>query len=225
MNIQIQKAEEILDGVMLGDAALTMNGKNAHFYMDLSGKKLGIPNSELLKYLRHVNEDCLGALGVEVCVGYPRVFEGSRRSGKPYEYCILQTNNSHLLTSEYLRWYRRNPSGKMGKQVPEDLVLTPISLAHWFMGDGSSSRDNRSTFHAQTINTCFATGSFVEHGVELLEGQLQHEFGLDTGRGHSRTGEGARIMITVLQDSVNNLMRIVDPHVEEPYRYKIKYKR
>ncbi len=225
MNIQIQKAEEVLGGVMLSDAALTMNGKNAHFYMDLSGKKLGIPNSGLLGYLRHVNEDCLDVLGIEACIGYPKVFTGLRKSGKPYEFCILQTNNSALLTSEYLRWYRKNPSGKMGKQVPEDLVLTPVSLAHWFMGDGSSNRDNRSVFHTQTINTYFATGSFNEHGVQLLESQLRYRFGLDTGRGQVRAGEGAGIIITVLQSSVNIFMELIDPHVEEPYRYKVKYKR
>jgi len=204
------EAAEVFDGVMLGDGSITLPSSynNAYFIMNLSGTKT-------LEYLSSVRTALL-TLSIPVKTTYPKVLKGTSK-GKVYYYCRLQSGCCQLLTEQYHRWY---PSRR--KVVPEDVSLTPITLAHWFMGDGSSYLDERYHYVSVTITLC--TDGYREQEVALLADKL-HSININVSLVYHtavRNGRGMRIIIR--QDSVNRFMDVVGPYVIEPYEYKLKYK-
>lgn len=205
--ISNQEAFEVFDGSVLGDGCIQMNGyTNALFRIGLSGK----PMNELVCYLSNMR----GSLSeiVSISENYPKVLKGVSR-GKCYDYCYLATRNSPLLTKEFLRWY---PNGK--KVVPNDVRLSPLSLAHFFMQDGQSCCNGPS------VGVALNTQNFGIDSIAIIENKL-HSLNLSSGRTtRSNIVNGSGIIITILQDSVNKFMDIVDPYVVEPYRYKIKHR-
>lgn len=118
---------EVFDGVMLSDASLKFSkkGKNAWFSMGLSG-------SEHMDWLTFV-KTTLVALGVPVHDRGLGLYRGFSK-GKSYIGALLQSSSQPFLTKQHERWYNGNT-----KIVPEDVAITPLSVANWFMGDGSSS--------------------------------------------------------------------------------------
>lgn len=202
------RCSHILDGVMLGDGRIcfSRNNPDAYFQMNLSGSKTMI----YLEYLKQA----LIHMGIHVSQNYPKLYPAVSR-GKPYALACLATSCSSRLTAEQPRWYL----GRKGQKiVPADIELSPVTLAHWFMGDGSSSKGA-----CGCINTTLCTDSFPKECVEILETCL-HGISVNTGREHRHVKEGSGIRLTILQSSVNNFMHMIDPYVVEPYRYKIKYR-
>lgn len=191
--------EQVIDGTILSDANLSIprGGENAVYLIALSGR-------EHLDWLYYI-KDALEALDVVVTPSCPRVHVRIGPTGKPYDYCCLQTRVSSFLTHQFYRWYR---DGK--KEVPRDLFLTPVSLANWFMGDGTSPEGTRG------IKTSFATHGFPASSIELLEHLLS---GLGFHVSSTKVG------IYLYQDGVDNFMKLVEPFVLPSYRYKIKYRR
>ncbi len=206
-----QKALEVFDGVMLADAGLGLHRREARFCITLcKGNK-----PALNRYLYYIKEALL-AIGITVSSRSPNVFRGISK-GREYEYCRLQSRISPLLTIQYHRWYRNHV-----KIVPDDIRITPISIAHWFMGDGSSLRDKR--YRGACIDVSLSTYSFCAEDIKTLEKKLDG-LGLSTGRRHYAnidTGDG--IVITLHQASVNKFMDLISSYMMEPYLYKLKYK-
>lgn len=198
-------AEQLFDGVMLGDGGLVQfrPGGAAHFSMSLVGE-------DKLAYMGQVAR-ALSSLGIRISDGYPKVSHSVSR-GKPYTRCDLLTLSHSLLALERGRWYRK---GK--KEVPPDLYLTPLSLSHWFMNDGSSSFTKYVTVYVSLSTYCFSIDS-----MEILERELSC-LGIDSFRGKDkRVALGAGIRLFVRQTSVNRFMDIVEPYIVEPFKYKVK---
>lgn len=119
-----QEATEVFDGVMLSDGSITPIARTAVFNIDLSG-------IEHIDWLQVVKEALL-SINTQACANHPRLFKGTSK-GLIFYGCILTSRTSQFIVKQRIRWY---PDGK--KIVPPDLVITPIVLAHWFIGDGSS---------------------------------------------------------------------------------------
>jgi len=202
-----KEAWEVFNGVMLGDGSLTLGQgyDNAYFRIGLSGKKT-------LGYLLWV-KDALLTIGASVGQQYPEVTKQVSR-GRQYDCCLLRTGCSPLLTKEYFRWY---PNSR--KEVPVDIQLTPLSLAHWFMGDGGSSHSRQLAAVNVTLSTC----GFSESSIRILEAVLGN-LGLSISRADRHTVRGSGIIITILQDSVNKFMNMVQPYIVEPFLHKVKYR-
>jgi len=194
-------ASEAIDGTILSDANLHIHkrGVNAVYLIALSGR-------EHLDWLYFI-KDMLEILGVAVTPGHPRVRVRIGPTGKPYDYCCLQTRSSSALTPQFHRY----KGGR--KEVPRDLVLTPILLANWFMGDGTSPRFRK---YPNYITASFATHGFPASSVEFLV-ELMGGIGLHT------TNE--RVGLRLRQGSVGEFMELVGPHILPSYRYKIRYSR
>lgn len=210
-----QGAYEVFDGVMLGDGGLYHTGINAQFSLSLSAKLDQGLCSSMLEYLRCI-KDTFELLGVEFCTGHPIAYCMMNKS-RHYWRPTLKSRVHPLLQSQYVRWYAAGRT----KRVPEDVLVTPLSLAHWFMGDGCSGQDKRCV----TIDVSLQAHRFRESDLAVLENKL-HGLGLHTGRRrNNKVSTGAGIAITIFQDSVNEFMSMVDAYVIEPYRYKLKYRR
>lgn len=204
-------AREVLSGAVFSDGFLSRHGAggNSYFSIQLSGK-------EHIDWL-HTIKRALLLLGVEVPDGHPYVFPVIKK-GKLYEYCFLRSHVSPTLTRMRDLWY---PDGV--KEVLEDFHFTLASLANAFMGDGNSSLDHRDP---TAVHVRLCTQKFSLHSIGLIEEALCEIGILNTGREHCKgTGKGAGIGLSILQDSVNRFMRVVEPYIEPSYRYKVKYRR
>src|SRR5947207_2878946 len=58
-----------------------------------------------------------------------RTFVRSQRAFREY---AIRSSSSQFLKEQRLRWY---PEWK--KIVPRDVLLDPVSILHWYLGDGS----------------------------------------------------------------------------------------
>lgn len=206
-------AMSVFNGVLLGDGSLNqIRSKYTCFSEGLADSEI----QELLGYLKVV-KDALVSLGIEISNEFPKTYDSVSR-GKPYTRCILSSHSSDFLTEQHRRWYLNKR-----KMVPLDLELNPITLAHWFMGDGNSARDKRDG-HDTSVQASLATLGFEEESVTLLEAGLHH-LRINTGRKYdNRVKSGAGIQINILQLSINDFMHMIDPYIIEPYRYKVKYR-
>jgi hypothetical protein len=82
------------------------------------------------------------------------------------------------------RWY---PNGK--KIIPKDLVLAPITVMNWYLGDGSSHISSYRNMYAQ-----LSTQGFCDEGVEQLGDLLKITIGLSRVR-YARIGKGLTINV------------------------------
>ncbi len=230
MTTSKEEAKQAFDGIMLSDGSLPRRDKDAYFSMSLSDtKKLksrpNIPTELLLDYLEQVKL-ILNTLDVDCQMGYPKVYHSETR-GKKYEGVCLYSLDSPLLTFERDRWYtggRYTRDSLHGdrwtnakKVVPEDLVLTPILLSYWFMGDGSSSFDLRR--NGSTVYAGFSTCDFSEEDNTKLAAML-NAFGIRSTV--IRTGSRRYPYISVSQWGINRLMDCIELYMHPAYAYKIK---
>lgn len=195
---------EVFDGVMLSDASLKFSkkSKNAWFSMGLSG-------SEHMDWLTYV-KTALVALGVPVHDRGLGLYRGTSK-GKPYIGALLQSSSQTLLTKQHERWYSENI-----KIVPKDVVVTPLSVANWFMGDGSSSPDKRNDAIVTHLACCKFTFEENMLLVECLAG-LGIVATAAFNRGYPR--------VNISQFSVNRFMNMIEEYILPSYQYKIKRRR
>jgi len=207
-------AIQVLDGLMLGDASIGLSrGRSPHFCITLSAGADRDLRDAMLSYLRGI-KDSLGLLGIEPCSGHPKAYV-SFSKGRHYYAPTLRSHVSDFTVEQRCRWYANGV-----KIVPQDVIVTPLSLAYWYMCDGSSSYGAGSC-----VNTRLSTKAFSTSDIKLLKGLLGN-LGIRIGYElHGKcTSAGDGIVITVKQDSIDRFMSVIKPHMQEPYLYKIKYR-
>lgn len=209
---------------VLSDGSLRPSRGNACFHIGLSDNRKDltqreqIPVEELLKFLQRFVTDVLRPLGVEPCSGHPKIEHRLIKSkdGKWLPGVTLWTRVSDLSTELYHKYY---PDGE--RIIPEDFALTDVFLAWFFMFDGTAEWNSSG---GPGVSIYLGTEGFDLRSIELFEEQL-HKLGVDTGRRYYKGIEkGAGIGIRILADSTNHFMQMIDPHVIQPYRFKIKYR-
>jgi hypothetical protein len=117
----------------------------------------------------------------------------------------VRTRSYGYFTDEHDRWY---PSGV--KRVPRDVDLSPVSIAHWYFGDGMVGNKG---YHAQ-----FATDGFPVEDVELLIERLHGIYGWRP----TRTKRN-RILISLAADR-KELLEMVRPLTPECFSHKLRLK-
>jgi hypothetical protein len=116
------------------------------------------------------------------------------------------TTLSHVEFEESRRrFYRDNR-----KVVPEDLVLTPESLAVWFMDDGSRKSN-------QCRGLYLNTQSFMVSEVDLLRSIMQRDVGVETSVRYQSDG----LQIYIPSHSVTDVIDYIDDEVIPSVRYKL----
>jgi hypothetical protein len=116
------------------------------------------------------------------------------------------TTLSHEEFEEFrLRFYRDRR-----KVVPTDLELTPLSMAVWFMDDGSRKS-------SQCRGVYLNTQSFTASEVQLLQAVMQRDVGVDTSVRKQSDG----LQIYVPSSSVGNMIEFIDDVMLPSMRYKL----
>ena len=105
------------------------------------------------------------------------------------------------LTSIYIKFY----SNKV-KKVPKDIILKPVTLAVWYMDDGSKS------YKSCYFNTQKFDSESQNNLIKALS-KLKIEAKLNKDKQYFR--------IRVLTSSAPHLMDIIRPYVAKSMRYKI----
>ena len=194
INLQLYK-DEVIIGLMLSDASLSKpqtQFQNARFFLTQSQKY-----RELIDFV----ENYLNDLG----------FSTSRQSYVRELGDIINLSTRHYPDFRILRekWYTE---GK--KIIPTDIILTPKTLAWWFMGDGGS----RYTYKKLIVEVQLCTESFQIREVRFLIKSLES---LGVKSRIKRYGVGNRIFIKK-KDSVIRFMTIIKPFILPCFYYKVK---
>ncbi len=200
----ISESIQAVEGAILSDAGVYIGSRHAHFAMNQSYKE----HLDWLNYL----VTCLENLGISSTVR-PYRHSGSRDG----LYYILQSRVHPWLTGQRWRWY---PNGK--KIVPNDLHLTPITIANWIMGDGSV-RFGLTTARVAVIKPCIVlcTQGFDPSDVEKLRGKLRRVGVRDTCQ--YRTNEkGSGMAILVKREGTSKIRSAVGEYVAPSFQYKMR---
>nr|QNH82614.1 LAGLIDADG endonuclease [Sterigmatomyces sp.] len=91
-------------------------------------------------------------------------------------------------------------------------MITPVSLAYWFMDDGGSVMNNRYTLHLHTQG-------FTHEEVLALCGILKNKFDLDCWVG-SKASKKHKPFIVISGHSYTKFFQLVAPHIIPSMRYK-----
>lgn len=206
--MELSKAEEILEGTIMSDASIVRKTSSCLFSMCSGGR-------EHIDWLMTAYW-ALRALGINCSL--PRLYYIMYK-GKPYSRYILLSRIHPLLATQRLRWYPGDV-----KDVPEDIKLTPLSLACEFMGDGSSWYNNRNPEIGVAAELC--TMSYTVRGIEIIEDRLRLLGITHLSRAvYSRCSKAngtSGIGIRILGPSIGQLMDIIEPHMVSSFKYKVK---
>ena len=126
----------------------------------------------------------------------------ARVSGWQRAACRFTTRSVPQLTPLYRRFYAKGQ-----KQVPEGLVLKPLSVAVWLMDDGA--RSYRAVY--------FNTQKFDRVSQERLIQLLREPHSIDARLNRDKCYWRLRIAV----DSVGRLADIVRPHLLPMFDYKL----
>lgn len=138
---------EVIDGSLLGDGMVSQKGGFRVIQTDI----------EYIKFKQSIFE-FLNAKGF-----FSGIDKHSKERKDFYTFYIPVSNWSRF---ERKRWY---PEGK--KRVPKDLTLTDLSVAIWFMDDGSLSKKGKTIRSLQHVS--FATSGFYKEDLFLLVEKLK----------------------------------------------------
>ncbi len=214
------RAEQIIDGALLSDASLKYTGASAMF----SIAQAGTSHTDWLAIIK----ESLISMGISVSDRYPKVY----LKGSGHVDTYLYSSSCVELIPLYHKWYRGGEVRRRTyhsstrarmvnslcvgatKIIPSDLEITPITLAHWFMGDGGSS-----IMHETHILASFSTCSFTISEVEGLIEKIKL-LGVDTYLGNNN---GHPVLQLGSDSDIFNLMRVIEPYMVPSMMYKIKY--
>ena len=177
--------EQIMIGMMLGDGSL------CHNHISYNHKE------EHSKYMDYINNS-LGCL----CADY----KYSNLSGYGTKMLSAMTIDRYYIREYFDPWI---VTGK--KQVPINIKLSPISLAFWYMDDGSLNHHED-----QEDRACFATCEFNSESVDNLILALKN-LGLNGIK--FKSSNYYRIRLNA--DEAEKLFIIISPYIPPVMRYKL----
>jgi hypothetical protein len=125
------------------------------------------------------------------------------RQGNGQRVAYRFTTRSLPVFTRYYEWFYRTGE----KRVPSDIELEPLSLAVWFMDDGSKSR---SAWYLNTQQFSFGEQLF-------LRALLKETFGIESAA--NRDKQYFRLRIST--ESTRLMTEIVRPYLLPWFRYKL----
>lgn len=143
---------EAIDGFLLGDGGASIyNGK-----IKVGRLSCGLEHEEFCRYLMSFFSDYK-----------PKISKYKDRRMKQGFIWNGKTKFHPDIYKQYKRWYKLI-NGKYIKSVPNDVVISPISVMSWFLGDGSISHPEDNS----TILLRLSTDGFQKEEVEFLVTKL-----------------------------------------------------
>ncbi len=196
---QHMKFISIVDGLLLGDGSI---GEKGMLRLEQSKKRL--------RWLDHVAAN-LADIGAESRIisvkPRDRYIEGRKvrfkGGGLVYTPAYVECQEQRT------RWYLRGT-----KIVPDDVVLTPLSVAYWFAGDGSYDSNGV---------LCFYTNSFLKKNVQRLAAGLT-ALGIEA-RCVPVSRPNEYMVLVAKKKATCRLRDLIEPHLPECCFYKVQFVR
>lgn len=191
--------QEVLDGVLLGDASISIAGRRS----DVAYFTYGYAESQ-----QDLTAIVAGYLGTNT--------RTQIRTAPQQPFTV--TNSAHpSFRSQHTRWY----SNQGRKAVPRDLKLTPRMLAWWYMDDGSVciGRPRPAAaggIRSNTVQARLYTNCFSKDDVDFLLSEL-----LKLGIKGYKYEYGQGWFIAISRRGWERLSQVVGPYVPPPLRYKL----
>lgn len=187
---EIQKA--VLIGTMLGDASLQRRGKEYRLHI-----KHGASQLFFVHYKRAVFDN-ITSMAV-------REFEQLVK-GKTYHFAEFVTLTHPTFSEYYALFYQQGE-----KHIPasfSQLIKHPLTLATWFMDDGSS----------EYAGVSFNTQCFLKEELEKVQTVLKNTFNLETSLRRNKKGW----VIYIKKASLSRFIEIVKPYILPNFLYKLR---
>lgn len=173
-----KSARSLLDGLIAGDASLQFRG--AQTALSITGKHA--------QWIRHVHRR-LRLLGLK-----PR-FRPTKTG-----HWTTSTKSFSALTPFYRRWYKGR------RRLPDDLVVTPVLVLYWYLGDGSLKASSAE----------LAAYAYRPSSVVRVANLLAKRSGCQVRVHYHRAG----CVINIAAQSVRRFLDWIRPCPVECYRYK-----
>ena len=188
--------ESVLVGKMLGDGSYYSKSEKSAS-ISFSHKK---EHEEYLNYTINCLGDIAGNKQTEIISGYGTMMARGRTQNLPSIYICFS------------KWF--NDSGK--KIVPQDIKLNPISLAFWYMDDGSMSHHEK---QEDRIN--LAACSFSENDIDILLNALNIQCDINAEK-YLSSKKYWRIRINA--KDTKKFFTLIAPYVCKTMQYKLPYR-
>jgi predicted transcriptional regulator len=190
-----KKQKEILIGLILGDGHLETlnNGKTYRLKVEHSLKQREYLDWLYLNFKEWINKT-------------PEVRKRTSL-GK-----IVETYGFTTYTSGILRFYAQQFYQNKKKIIPKmiDKIITPQSLAIWFMDDGSI----KSKAHKALV---IHTHGYSKNDLLLITKVLEKKFGLKIGL----QKQYDKWRLYIFSESVDNFKKIILPYILPSMQYKL----
>lgn len=141
---------------------------------------------------------------------------GDIKLKKGYHQHYFLTDGSELL-GVLRQWFYPNGKTKVIPQNIKELLIDPISLAVWYMDDGTL--DSREKYHWNPMMSTYCF-SFEDH-VRLTE-VLAENFGIRSSVTRCTMRGKLYYRLYILSESVPRFMDIVKPYIHSCFRYKVQ---
>ena len=190
------KQAEFIDGTLLGDGHLDrpVRPKSGH-------SRLSVGHTTRQREWVDIKSRALKGIPLREWTRHPYKQTG--------ETCGFETKKLPFFRRQYHRWYSKN---KGIKQVPDDLSLTPLVLATWFMDDGCYTKKE------DTSVVVLCTDGFDCNANWKLFWKLT-DVGFRPRMVFQRKRKTYRLSITT--DDLHRFFMTVAPYIPPTMRYKL----
>jgi len=190
-----QNLMEIIDGLLLGDGYFEIKGNSARLKL--------AQRSDRIQWLEQIQK-LLSECGVE-----SKIRIHIKKSEKHEESKLLCTSFLPEFLEIAQRWYK---GCKKKMFIPEDVCLSHLSVALWYFGDGSASKNG--------YLAIFSTDCFEQSFVEKIASKLHKMYGWTP---NISKPPGSRLILTNKKDRLS-LIKIVKPFTPSCFEYKLNFK-
>ena len=188
---------DLINGMLLGDATIKKHTYQL-FVSQTSHEYVALQRQALKEFVSDGDTEKEGV-----------TWGGSFHKPRSWFYLRIEP----WVKRERNRWYDENCKIR----VPPDIVLNPITLAAWYMDDGTLRKSSRGG--ASCAHLC--SDNFTQEDVDLLIAKL-NEIGVEArraGQGTGRSGIFPRVLITVA--GMDRFISMIGPYVHPEMRYKL----
>ena len=189
------KKDDIFNGIMLSDGSLEkIRYKNSRFNISQAYDRKEL----VLKLQEHF-------IDFGVFSNLKLMF--NKKYNTHFWFLYSQMSTAFSLLRNY--WYKDGH-----RIVPMDIKLTPLCIAYWFMGDGTSSWHTKSTSKISLYTNTFPQKDTIRLSQILIEMGI-HNF-------IREIKENQFIIEIKRTNSVDKFYEIVEPYILNCFKYKIK---
>lgn len=189
-----KRQRDILVGLLLGDGHLETQNNGKTYRLKVEH---GLLQTEYTEWLYEAFKDWV--------LGKPKL---KKRNGIP-ESIWFQTVSHGSLRFYGHQFYDLTNRKKIPKIIHK--LLTPESLAVWYMDDGSKKSNKHKTHNIHTLG-------FTKDDLDRVQKALLEKFELQTTL-HKQKDNHWRIYIP--KDSTKKFLEIIDPYIIPSMRYKL----